>query len=206
MNKFAIGCLITLAVLVVGGGTAGYFLVIKPAGEFFGGVMEFAKEMETLNQQVDEKGTFTPPENATLGSEQLDRFLAAQGSMKARLSEQLAELDAKYKELNAAMESEGRDMNLSEIASAYQDMGRLIIEAKQAQVAALNQQDFSLSEYAWVRDQVYGALGASVSVATLTDSGMVAGGFKNVHPDTITKVTPHREELMETYVLAWFGL
>ena len=85
-------------------------------------------------------------------------------------------------------------------------MGELILQAKHAQVAALNQEDFSLSEYTWVRNQVYSALGASVSVAALADTGMAAAGFKDVNPETITKVTPHREELMETYVLAWFGL
>jgi predicted metal-binding protein len=49
MPKFLVGCLVVLAVLVIGGGTAGYFLVIKPAWNFASEMGQFATEYQSLN-------------------------------------------------------------------------------------------------------------------------------------------------------------
>lgn len=206
MGKFLSGCLIAVAVVVVGGGAAGYYFFIKPAGEFVGDMARFAQEFEELNERVERRTDFTPPADGNINEQQFQRYLAAQRDMRGRLETRLETLDEKYTELKAQMERDDREINFREMAGAYRDMGDLILEGKRAQVEALNRHDFSLEEYIWVRNQAYRAIGESVAVASIGDQQAQERGYRRVPEETVQMVEPHREELMETHVLAWFGL
>jgi hypothetical protein len=206
MNKYLGGCLIALAILVVGGGAVGYFVFIKPAGEFVSRMMEYGKEFEALNEGIANQDDYDASAETVLSSQQVQKFLDTHRFMKAQMDAELRTLDAKYKELNASMKQGQRDMDLTEIASAYLDIGDLIMEAKRAQVAALNQQDFSLQEYDWVRSRVYHAIGQSVGVAAIGEARKAGFEIDEVSEEDLKLVEPYRKELLETHVLAWFGL
>jgi hypothetical protein len=77
--------------------------------------------------------------------------------------------------------------------------------SKRNQVEALNRHDFSLQEYAWVRQQAYQALGQQVNVASLEQIGATRPA-QYASDQALALVEPHREQLAEMYVLAWFGL
>jgi hypothetical protein len=216
MGKFLIGCLgVGLLLSVAGIGvvwwkfgddiSAGVGMVsggIEAAGEF----AKLQEEFEKLDATVANRASFRAPSDAQLAEPQFERFMAAHQQMRAVLEGRLQELDAKYDQQKQDLEAEGGQMGLAEMAEAYGDLAELLIDAKRAQVEALNAQDFSLEEYRWTRNTVYKALGESVAVAAISQ-GADGGQFNQTIPqETIDLVEPHRQELMETYVLAWWGL
>ncbi|MDT8450764.1 MAG: hypothetical protein RQ847_11405 [Wenzhouxiangellaceae bacterium] len=208
MKKFAIGCLGVVLVLAVAGGAVTWFKVVKPGMEFAGGIAKLGQEFSELNEAVENRRPFRAPADGALDEPAFRRFLAAQRQMRARLEGRLNELNAKYEELEQQVDQRGGDATVGEMMGAYADLTGLLIEAKRAQVDALNAHDFSLAEYAWVRDRVYRALGRSVAVAAIgSASGPDGAGSEDAPaPATIEMIEPYREELMEGHVLAWWGL
>jgi len=205
MQKFLIGCAAVVLVLVVGGGTAGYFFVIKPAWEFASDIGEFTTEFQSLNDQIDRTEPFRPPATGQLDPEHFQRFLVAQRDMRGLLQTELQTLESKWDEIQQEIETDGRSANVFEVVTAYRDLGGLLLSAKQAQVEVLNRYQFSLEEYVWVRNQTYRALGEQVAVAAIGEKGPALANAQ-VSDEVLAMVAPHREELMESYVMAWFGL
>ncbi len=204
MQKVLLGCLIVVVVLVGAGGTAGYFLLVKPAWEFVGGIQEFSQEYARLNDQVEHQQAYQPPTDGGLDSDQFQRFLVAQRDMRQTMEGEFDTLKARFEAMNADIQAEERDMNFSELFGAYQGLGELLLKAKGAQVEALNRYNFSLQEYLYVRNQSFRALGEEVSVASFGDQAQFSEG--RLPEDVIEMVAPHRQELMEGYALAWFGI
>jgi hypothetical protein len=205
MQKFLIGCAAVVLVLVIGGGTAGYLFVVKPGMEFVSEVGEFTTEFQNLNNQIEQTDPFVAPADGQLDPDRFQRFLVAQRDMRGLLEDELATLDGKWNEIKEEMAAEGRDANVLEVLTAYRDLGGLLLTAKEAQVQVLNRYQFSLDEYVWTRNQTFRALGEQVAVAAVGDQGSAALSSQ-VSEEVMTLVEPHREELMQSYVMAWFGL
>ena len=205
MPKILVGCLVVLLVVVVGGGGAGYFFVIKPAWEFATDVGQFATEFEELNKSVEQTGRYSPPDDGQVTPEQFQRFLVAQREIRSGMENRLTELEEKWQEMSDEIRARDDEPRITEIITAYRDLGDLILEGKRQQVRALNRYQFSLQEYAWVRQQVYHALGEEVAVVAFGAEGHPQRQ-RQVADEVIEMVSPHREELMEGYALAWFGL
>ena len=206
MKNFAIGCFAVLLIAAVAGGGIAYFKVIKPGMEMAGSFMKFGEEFEQLEKQVDNRRDFTPPSDRVVSEEQLQRFLAAQQQIETRMQGRFDELKNKYETLEQELKADNSKAGIGDILGAYGDVGGLLLDGKRAQVEALNAQDFSLGEYAWVRDQVYRALGESVAVASFGNSGVPTEYRGQVPQETVERVEPHREELMRSLVIAWWGL
>ncbi|WP_376692916.1 hypothetical protein [Wenzhouxiangella sp. EGI_FJ10409] len=205
MKKFLVGCLVVVVVLVGAGGTAGYFFFIKPAWEFAGGVQEFVQEYAELNEQVERQGDFSAPAEGGMTSEQFQRFLVAQRDMRQGMEGELEALKERFESMQREIDDEQRDANIGELFSAYQGLGDLLIKAKRVQVEALNRYNFSLQEYLYVRNQSYRALGQEVAVASFGDQASQVRS-SDVPEEVVEMVSPHREELMEGYAFAWFGI
>lgn len=205
MKKFLVGCLIVAFVLVAAGGTAGYFFVIKPAWELAGGVQEFVQEYAELNEEIERQDDFEAPEDASITSEQFQRFLVAQRDMRQAMEGQLEALEQRIDTMKQEIKDENREAGIGEMFTAYQGLGDLLIKAKRAQVEALNRYNFSLQEYLYVRNQAYRALGQEVAVASFGDQAPQIRS-QQVPDEVVEMVSPHREELMEGYAFAWFGI
>lgn len=205
MPKFLVGCLVVIAVLVVGGGTAGYFLVFKPAWEFASDVESFVSEYAELNEQIETTENYQPPGDGRIDDEQFQRFLVAQRDMREHMEERMDELKQTLESMQEDMDREDREARITEMATAYRGLGELLIDAKRAQVEALNRYNFSLEEYLYVRNQTYRALGEEVAVAAFGDQADQARN-RQVPDETVELVSQHREELMENYAFAWFGI
>lgn len=205
MPKVLVGCLVFAVLIIGGGGAVGYFVFIKPFTDMAGDAVRFAQEYQELNEQLQQTEPYSPPANNQMTEPQFQRFLAAHTAMRDQLAGRLSELEEKYQELDEKIQEEGRDPNLRELADGYRDLADLMMEAKRAQVAALNRYNFSLEEYIWVRNHTYLALGQSVGVVSLGDNQQ-AHHRHHVTEEATGWVEQHREALMETYVLAWFGL
>lgn len=208
MKNFAIGCFGVLVVLTIAGVGVVWFKFgddISAGLDAVQGAAELATEFEELNDSVANRSSFEPPADSALAEETFNRFLAAQRRMRAQMEGRLEELQQKYETMEQEIDQRGGQASIGEMMGAYSDLTGLLIEAKRAQVDALNDQGFSLQEYNWVRGQVYRALGESVAVAAIAESG--AAGRQTAVPEaTREMVEPHREELMESYALAWWGL
>ncbi len=206
MKNFAIGCFVVLLVAAVAGGGITYFKFIKPGMEMAGSYMKLGEEFESLNKQINNRRSFEPSSDKFLDEAQLQRFLAAQQQIEQQMAGRFEELKDKYDNLDKKLKQDGSTAGLGDILGAYGDLGGLLIDGKRAQVNALNDHGFSLGEYAWVRDQAYRALGESVAVASFDNSGVQTEYKTTIPQETRDMIEPHREELMRSLVIAWWGL
>jgi hypothetical protein len=217
MKKFLIGCFAIVVVLAVGGGIAAYHFLWRPAKAL---VAEFSKlqEIPKLNQQIRNTSTFTPPADRELTSGDVERFVRTQQSIQVKLGQRLDEFSAKYRLLTQATDHKP---SASELLNAYKDLAGLVVDVKRAQVDALNQNDFSLEEYDWIRRSVYEASGIPINMDFEKILRAAAEGRKPdmekrepTTPETIvpvpeknrTLVAPYTKELADRAVLAAFGL
>lgn len=209
MRRFLIGCLVVFALLFVGGGIAAYVFLWRPAQQVVQTVRQF-QQVDELNAQVRDDSTYRPPADGTLTEQQLDRYLGVQRGMRAALEQDYQDLQTRIEAIDAQQTPSPR-----QLLNAYRDVAELILEAKRAQVDALNEHSFSLSEYDWVRRQTVAALGyagyASFDLQELVNSAEqnenpVQPGQVDVPEANIELVDTHREELEELIGFAFVGL
>jgi hypothetical protein len=160
MKKVLVGCVGVLVIGAILGGVAGYYFVYRPARAFVTGLAKL-QESPRLNAQIRNTRSFSPPSDGVLSEAMVQRYLRAQRALHDRMGARLKELDAKYEALNTAS---GGQPSITDGIAALRDLAGLIVEAKQAQVEALNAHDFSLAEYDWVRKSVYAASGIPMTV------------------------------------------
>lgn len=162
MKKRALGCLGIFIVLTLVIGVGFYQFIYKPfISDYVGGFAQLA-EVTELNEQVENRASYMPPDDDVLREAQVERFLAVQAEMEKELGQQVDALQAKYEQLDAQIKAEGREVNYLEALAGFKGVMGLIAEAKRIQVEALNRQNFSLEEYAWVRGEAYRAAGIPV--------------------------------------------
>jgi hypothetical protein len=196
-KKIALGCLGVLLLLSLAGGIIVYRFVIAPGRSMLESA-EALQQLETLNQDIDNQQPFTAPESLT--ASQVDRFVAVQRQMLEQLEGRVAELEARYEQ------TDQDNMTMTEVMRVWQDFAGVLVEAKRAQVNALNTADFSLAEYAWVRQQVFIALGYSNITELPGAQGQLTANDINISPETIELVRPHQDLLEQTFALSMFGL
>lgn len=207
-RKVAIGCgVVFLLLLLAGAGVAWYF-VGGPAARVVGAVRD-VQRIETIRDGIQHTGAYQPPQDGVLSEGQVDRYLAVQRSMIDRLEGRVETLRERYE----AIDQRGGNPTPGELAQAWADTTGLLVEATEAQVDALNANDFSLDEYRWVRGQVLAAAGFTVPTYDVTDlagegpSDPAVGLATGAVPETnVEIVAPHREEIERTVPFAWFGL
>jgi hypothetical protein len=215
MKKFAIGCGIVLLVLCVLGGIAGYVAYSRFVKPMAGAITELS-QLADIEKQVKNTASFAAPDNGELNTEMVSRFVKVQEAMQARLGTRMDDLKAKYDQIDKAMKSERRQASFSEAMSALKDLSSIVVEAKRAQVEALNQAGFSVREYEWVRQQVYAAVGIVAAGFDLKDVQRLAkeGGRPAPDKEAIGNVPDRNKELVKPYEkklqdwapLAFFGL
>jgi hypothetical protein len=208
LRNVLLGCL-AVFVLVLGiGGFLAYRFVYQPVR----GAIESGLQLENLtklNDEIRNRAAFTAPESNILTQEQVDRFMQVQQGMRESLQGTFNQLEQKYQDLEA--QTENQALNIRQIFSGYADLFRLIVEAKRVQVQQLNEYNFSLEEYNWVKEQILFAAGLPVR-------GFDLSQIMNEGAETITKVAenvpqvnvdllaPYRERLEEYLSFSFFGL
>jgi hypothetical protein len=204
MNKKVLGgCLAVGLLLLVIGGASVFWFVVRPLWQVGSAISDSAQQWQQvaqLEQQVRNRQTFREPAEGRLDTQQVQRFVAVQQQIAERLGGRIEQLDEKYRELKQRQSRDGREPGVQDMFVAYSDLSGLIVEAKRAQVEALNAQGLSLEEYRWVRAQAFFALGLAAQDATppqLADSALAANA---------ELLRPHRELLAKTAATAWLGL
>ena len=159
MKKWLIGCLVTGFILVLLGGAAGYWFVWRPlsaAGGDWMGKVDDLKKIGEAEKSVKNQSEFSTPTDGKLSAAQVNAFITIQQTIYDQMGPDFALMEEKYKKLN---DQGGKsDASAKDVMGAFGDMTGLMAKAKQAQVAALNVQNMSTSEYRWIREQVSAAL------------------------------------------------
>ena len=215
MKKLAIGCVVLLALGVVGAGGASYFAYRKVRSTFSG----FAElgSLPDLERSVRNQRPFAPPASGAPSEVQLARLLEIQGAVRTRLGTRADEIEHRYHRLLA--KDKATAVDLPELLSAYRDLAGAYLDGKRAQVDALNRAGLSLDEYRWTRSRAYAALG--MPLLDVDVSGIIAdvkagrqpqspvarlAATPSASPALRARVEPHRKDLAANVGLAFFGL
>lgn len=216
MKKVVFGCLGAAVLFAIVAAFAGYYLVYKPGKAFLEQTAKF-REIPRLESNVENKAAYTAPANGEFTASQLNRMLAVQQSVITQLGTRAKQLEAKLKALDSSQGGPSR-ASLGDVISALKDLGTIVVDAKRVQVAALNQQKFSLTEYAWVRGAVYRAAGVPVGTEIADAIRAAAEGKEPAAPVSLERsgepvparnkelVAPHLEMLKQNAALVFFGL
>jgi hypothetical protein len=216
MKKFAIGCGIVLLVLAVLGVTAGYYVYRTYVRPMAGSIAEMS-QMADIEKDVRNTSSFTAPESGELTEAMVKRFVTVQEHLQAKLGGKMDQLKSKYELLDKATKSEKREASFTEAMGALKDLSGILLEAKRAQVEALNQNGFSVKEYEWVRGQVFAAVGivaAGIDAKNIERLARQAGRSEEQATEALgevpevnkTLVAPYEAKLREWAPLAFFGL
>lgn len=221
MKKLLAGCLIVLVIALIGFGVAGYYAyrIARPMIDNAGGYLARAREMSQLGDRINNKKPFVAPDNGELTDAQIERFLAVQTKVRIQLGAQWDELEKKSAEIRKKTEG-NQQLSFSEVSGIFSDLANLYIDARRAQVTALNTQKFSEGEYEWVRRRVWEAAGMNVAsgmdMSKIEDLARETAQKNNTRiPDiptadvpqkNIERVRPHLTQLKEWIPLAVMGL
>jgi hypothetical protein len=215
MKKAVIGCLVLLGVLAVGAGAASY-LVYRKVSSTMSGFAELST-VPALERSVHNQTPFVPPPSGELTERQVQRLLAVQQAVRARLGERAVEFERKYHALLA--KDSATVFDVPELVSAYRDLATGYVDAKRAQVEALNHAGISLDEYRWVRTRSYAAIGMpmmDLDIARAVED--VKAGRTPPSPPATLQVGPtgspatrklveaHQKVLEQNAGMAFFGL
>lgn len=221
MKKILTGCLIVLVIALIGFGVAGYYAYrfARPMIESAGDYVSKASEISRLGDRVANKTPYVPPANGELTASQVERFVAVQGRVRTELGDRWAEIEAKSAEIRKKTEGK-QDLSFAEVREIFSGIAGLYMEARRAQVGALNIHKFSDGEYTWVKRRVYEAAGmqvaSSVDFSALEDLAREGAQKTSTKlPDlpmpevpaaNIKLVQPHLAQLKEWIPMAVLGL
>ena len=215
-KKIALGCLGIGLLVLVGGGYFAYSTFVKPLMSS----VSVLEEIDNTNSKIDNQSTYDVPEDRELSESQVERFVDVQKEIRQGLEARISEFQKEYEELSAELEN--REPSLTEITGAWGDMIQMYADAKQIQVDALNNHDFSLQEYRFVQQSFYQALGVELfsynidQIAASAQEGnfnMDVSEYENMQ-EKIDQVPEQNRKLVSQYsenaddwlVFAWWGL
>jgi len=215
MKKLAIGCgivALVAGIVIAGIGYYGYMKVRSTIAQF-----QQLGQIGDIERGVRIKETFVAPPSGQLTQKQVDQVVKVYTHVHNSLGQNMSAFQRNYQAL--AQKKDATVVDLPTLISAYRDIAAGYIDAKKAQVEALNEAGLSLSEYRWIRAQAYQALdipffavdfgklaeqvksGTAPAEAPLDPaaSGTAPSGNKAL-------VEPHRKQFEDYLPLAAFGL
>lgn len=215
MKSLGIGCAV-LAALVTLAIVLGSCFVVRKAKQFVGGYAQLA-EIPALNEQVRNQAAYEPPNDGRMQAQQVEQYMAVQRGIHDRLGERFQALNEKYSQLSRDLDAQGRDANLGQSLGAMTDLIGLLMDAKRAQVDALNTAGLSLGEYQWVRQQTLmalgrGAVGFNLEALAGQPSNMGTVMAMPAAPDVQmleqnrALLAPYEESMDQWLPLSFFGL
>lgn len=222
MKKILVGCLIVLVIAFIGFGVAGYYAYrwAQPMIQSTGDYLDRAREMTRLGDRVQNRAPYVPPSTGELTALQVDRFIAVQGRVRDELGSRWTEIETKSAEIRDKTQNNQRELTFSEFTTVLSDLSSLYLEARRAQVDALNVHKFSDGEYTWVRNRIYEAAGmelvGGIDMSKIEALARDSAQKSNVKlpdmpkPDVpeanLKLVKPHLAKLKESFPLALLGL
>ena len=212
MKKLLTGCLIVFVIALVGFGVAGYYAYrfAKPMIDSAGGYVARARELSQLGDFFKQKTAYEPPKSGELTQGQIERFIAVQTKVRNELGGRWSDVETKSAEIRKKTEG-NQPLSFSEVTGIFSDLANIYIDARRAQVTALNTQKFSDAEYDWVRRRVWEAAGmhlaSGIDMSKIEDLARESANKSNaqipdipmpeVPPKNIALIKPHATQLKE---------
>ena len=210
-NPLLVGCLVAVAVVVLAAAAAAYYFFGRPALAVYSASRDIAR-IQRLDNGVTNRATFTPPNDDLLTQQQLDRYLAVTRQVRDGLQSEMAILVERYSQISIGSAIAPALAGFRQASSAWAEILKLVVKAKETQVAAINQGGFSLSEYRWVRTQVMNAAGIPLvevdfnTLVRLARNQSLSAPTVTPPQANVDLVAPHATELSRIAPLAVFGL
>ena len=221
MKKLLVGCLVIVVLGAILFAVGGYILyraaspVIQDARNY----LQSLSELGELDRAITNKSAYATPASGELTEDQVERFVRVQDTLKAALGQRMREIEEKYKYLKGHS-SKDEQPSFTEVMSSLREIGGIFVDARRYQVEALNKEQFSQSEYSWVRDRVFQAAGVEavsrVDLKALAEAARENTGMTDLKAPELPKVDvpeknralvkPHLGRLDEWIPLAFFGL
>jgi hypothetical protein len=161
MKKFVGGCFVIAVLAGVAVGVALYFgyRAMSPMIDNASAMLQRAKDAAAQSDRLENKSRYTPPSDGTLTEAQVRRFLAVHERTRQTLGARWDELQAQADRIEQQAKQDARELSFADVAAMLGSLGGLIVEARRAHVDALNAEQFSASEYNWVKLRAYEAAG-----------------------------------------------
>jgi len=215
MKKLGIGCAVLGGILMLAIWMGSCFVMSK-AKHYMSGYAQLA-EIPAMNKNILNQSAYAPPADGRMDAQQVERYMAVQRDMHARLGERFKQLNDKYNQITRDLEQKGRQANMGESLGALNDLLAVLIDAKRTQVEALNQAGFSLGEYQWIRQQTlialgHGAIGFNLEAMAGDPSkmGTVLAIPTDLDPQMLEQnralLTPYEDSMDQWLTLSFFGL
>ncbi len=222
MKKILAGCLIIAVIAMIGFGVAAFYAyrAMKPVIDNASNYMDKAREVARLGEGVRIKSAFEPPKNGELTAQQVERFVAVQTRVRDDLSDRWELVEKKSAELKAKAAEKSGDWTMAEFTSVFSEIASIWVDARRAQVNAINVQRFSEADYEWVRRRVYEAAGVELAsgmdlskIEALARDQAAKNGVEippmnlpEVPEANVRLVKPHAAKIKEWMPLAALGL
>lgn len=169
MRSLVSGCFLFLVVvgIAVGGLLYVGYRNVRPYVESVSDLVGQVRSLEALGDAVSNRTPFTAPVSGDLTAAQVGRFLAVQREVQTQTGTRWKAMSDRLMvwerdEHEGAAPPPGAKVN-PETDLLLSQLGQLMYDTRVTQVAAMNAQQFSVDEYAWVRRQVYAAAGLQVA-------------------------------------------
>jgi hypothetical protein len=167
MKKTGVALLIAGGVLLLalgGAGTVFYVKVYRPIGS---PLMAMAGGKALEERRLQNRVEFLPPASGQLTAEQTTKFVGVEDEVLKQVASGIAVLTQGQRDLEQA-----RDANALSVRTAlrvFGDIKAVYLNAKVAQIDAMNRANFSKAEFEWVRRQLYRAAGLRLSQVDVSD-------------------------------------
>lgn len=164
MKKLAVGCLVIVVIGAVALGAALYFgyRAFSPMIDGAATVLEQAREAAAQSDRIANRSRFAAPASGELTEEQVKRFLAVHERTRAALGPRWAELQTQAERLQQQAAKDARELSFTEAAAMVRSLGSIVVDARRVHVDSINAEQFSSSEYTWVKLRAYEAAGLEV--------------------------------------------
>jgi hypothetical protein len=168
MKKLLAGCVVGLVVGAIAAAAGAYFLwraapVVDRVGDRVSGATEGLRRLggvAEIERGLTNTDPFTPPASGELTEAQLERFLRVQSAVEAALGARVDAFTAKYREMARTLPDGTRAIpTMQQVLAGLSELSTVYLDARRAQVAAMNAEGFSRDEFSWVRARVYQAAG-----------------------------------------------
>jgi hypothetical protein len=222
VKKVLLGCLVVLVIAIIGFGVAGYYAyrwaqpMIQSAGDY----MDRARELSRLGDRIANRSPYVPPASGELTEAQVDRFFAVQARVRDEMSTRWSEIETKAAQIREKTEGNRGELTFTEFTTLLSELSGIYMDARRAQVDALNVHKFSDAEYTWVKLRVYEAAGMEIAsgidmskIEDLARDGAMKANRKlpdikkpEIPAANLKLVKPRLARLKESLPLAFLGL
>ena len=206
LRNIAIGCATFLLLSGLLSGFLIYRYIVRPVQRIAASVEQLT-DLSAFNERLQNTRDFVIPEDGVLSEEQFERFLEVQADLRARLGDELESLRERLEPYTEQENFTFRDA--TQLLGTARELPELLRKIKDEQVQALNEQGFSLEEYAWVRREILRAAGDTLQSLNLSellgDSVELPESEGAVPEENRDLLEPYRERLDELLGFTLFG-